>query len=109
MRSSPLPSPSNLKLLEGPLPASAVHGQVIYVPIYSSIYSHTSNRMIDLTATLSIHNTDARRDIFIRSANYFDTDGKLLVERARPSRRGHRSLITPRPTDASVPSKTGCA
>lgn len=73
--------------VDGPLPADAVHGQVIYVPIYSSIYSHTSKRMIDLTATLSIHNTDATKPIFVRSARYFDTSGKLLEERApRPIR-----------------------
>jgi hypothetical protein len=68
--------------VDGPLPADAVHGQVIYVPIYSSIYSHTSKRMIDLTATLSIHNTDASKPVFVRSARYFDTSGKLLEERA---------------------------
>jgi hypothetical protein len=74
--------PSRVEFFEGALPASAVHGQIVYVPIYSSIYSHSSKRMIELTATLSIHNTDAKRDIFIRSAKYFDTSGKLLEERA---------------------------
>jgi len=78
----PVPAPpANVEQVEGPLPAEAVHGQVIYVPIYSSIYSQTSKRMIDLTATLSIHNTDETKHLFVRSAKYFDTSGKLLEQR----------------------------
>lgn len=81
--SGPTPSPpAHFDVIDGPLPSTAVHGQIVYVPIYSSIYSHSSKRMIELTATLSVHNTDAKRDIFVRGAKYFDTSGRLLEERA---------------------------
>ena len=70
-----------LDFVEGALPATATHGQVVYVPIYSSIYSQNSKRWVELTATLSLRNTDAKREIFIRTAKYFDTKGKLLEER----------------------------
>ncbi|MGH2414466.1 MAG: DUF3124 domain-containing protein, partial [Microcystaceae cyanobacterium] len=35
-----------------------VMGQTIYVPIYSHIYFENSQKTFDLTATLSIRNTD---------------------------------------------------
>lgn len=74
--------PASLEHVDPPLPATATHGEVVYVPIYSSIYSHNSERWIELTATLSFRNTDATREVFIRSAKYYDTDGKLLEDRA---------------------------
>ena len=55
-------------------------GQTIYVPIYSHIYIRDKGRVINLTATLSIRNTDAQSPIRITSARYYDTDGALLRE-----------------------------
>lgn len=55
-------------------------GQTIYVPIYSHIYARDKSRVINLTATLSIRNTDAKHPIRIRSARYYGTDGVLVRE-----------------------------
>jgi hypothetical protein len=53
-------------------------GQTIYVPIYSHIYTRDKNRVINLSATLSVRNTDAQNPIRINSARYYDTNGALL-------------------------------
>lgn len=55
-----------------------VVGQTIYVPIYSHIYTRDKNRVINLSATLSLRNTDAQNPIRINSARYYDTNGALL-------------------------------
>ncbi|HPQ68822.1 MAG TPA: DUF3124 domain-containing protein [bacterium] len=52
-------------------------GQTLYVPVYSHIY-HRDDMVIDLTATLSIRNTDINRSIIIQSVKYYDTAGKLV-------------------------------
>ncbi|MFC1524693.1 DUF3124 domain-containing protein [Thermodesulfobacteriota bacterium] len=53
-------------------------GQSVYVPIYSHIYHGDRERPIDLAATLSIRNTDPKQEITLISADYFDSNGKLL-------------------------------
>lgn len=55
-------------------------GQTIYVPVYSHIYIRDKSRVINLTATLSIRNTDAQSPIRINSARYYDTNGALVRE-----------------------------
>lgn len=55
-------------------------GQTIYVPIYSHIYIRDKGRVINLTATLSIRNTDGQNPISITSARYYDTNGALVKE-----------------------------
>jgi Protein of unknown function (DUF3124) len=55
-------------------------GQTIYVPIYSHIYTRDKTRVINLSATLSIRNTDAQNQIRINSVRYYDTNGRLLKE-----------------------------
>ncbi|MEP7274045.1 MAG: DUF3124 domain-containing protein [Acidobacteriota bacterium] len=55
-------------------------GQTIYVPVYSHIYMRDKSRMINLTATLSIRNTDAQNAIRISAVRYYDTHGALLRE-----------------------------
>ena len=57
-----------------------VVGQTIYVPIYSHIYVRDKSRVINLTATLSIRNTDAKHPIRITSARYYGTDGAQVRE-----------------------------
>lgn len=57
----------------------AVMGQTLYVPIYSHIYHFNSqDRVMNLSATLSIRNTDLTNSIIITSVRYYDTDGKLI-------------------------------
>jgi hypothetical protein len=55
-----------------------IAGQTVYVPVYSHIYTVEQNRTIDLTATLSIRNTDQTHAMIVSSVNYYGTDGKLV-------------------------------
>lgn len=52
-------------------------GEIIYVPIYSSIY-HQSGQTFDLTATLSVHNVDMNHNIQLVRVNYYNTAGQLI-------------------------------
>ncbi len=54
-------------------------GQTVYVAVYSHIYSGDREHPFDLTATLSIRNTDAKHSISLVSVDYYDTDGKMLL------------------------------
>lgn len=59
--------------------ANLVMGQTVYVPVYSHIYHYNSqNQMLNLSATLSIRNTDLTNPIIITSVRYYDTDGQLI-------------------------------
>lgn len=58
--------------------AKIVEGQTIYVPIYSHIYMVEAGRRMDLTATLSVRNTDLSQPIIVTAVNYHDTNGKLI-------------------------------
>lgn len=58
-----------------------VMGQTVYVPIYSHIYHYNSqDNVMNLSATLSIRNTDLTNSIIITSVRYYDTDGKLIKQ-----------------------------
>lgn len=56
----------------------AVMGEIIYVPVYSHIYFRNESGTINLTATLSIRNTEFISPIIITSVSYYDSDGKLV-------------------------------
>jgi hypothetical protein len=58
--------------------AVASPGELIYVPIYSSIFFDDGKRTLELAATLSIHNIDPDRPITVTRADYYNTDGKLI-------------------------------
>jgi hypothetical protein len=51
--------------------------ETVYVPVYSHIY-YDHGRPYPLETTLSIRNTDLKSPIFIRSVEYFDTQGKRV-------------------------------
>jgi Protein of unknown function (DUF3124) len=53
-------------------------GQTLYVPIYSHIYAEDRKSMLNLTATLSIRNTDLQQTLVINSVRYYDSDGKQV-------------------------------
>ena len=53
-------------------------GQTVYVSIYSHVYSGDREHPYYLSAILSIRNTDLNRPIKVLSADYYDSDGKLL-------------------------------
>jgi hypothetical protein len=58
---------------------SFVAGRTVYVPAYSHIY-HRNDMEFDLTATLSIRNTDFNNSIIVKSARYYDTEGNVVRE-----------------------------
>ena len=63
--------------------AAAPPGELIYVPIYSSIFYDDGRRTLELAATLSIHNVDPKESITFTRADYYNTDGKLIKKYLR--------------------------
>lgn len=55
-----------------------IHGQVLYLPIYSTIPYSQGKEFTDLSAFLVIHNTDFNNPIKITKVQYIDNDGKLV-------------------------------
>jgi hypothetical protein len=55
-----------------------LNGQLIYVPIYSSIYSQYKGRLLHMTAILSLRNISPKSEIIIKKIDYYDTNGKLI-------------------------------
>lgn len=49
-----------------------------YLSVYSQIYSITERKRHDLTATISMRNTNRVDTVFIEKAEYFDTEGKSI-------------------------------
>ncbi|HUL11262.1 MAG TPA: DUF3124 domain-containing protein [Methylococcaceae bacterium] len=54
------------------------HGQVLYVPVYSEVPYGDKGFNINLTATLSIRNTDGKNPISIERVDYFSSTGVLV-------------------------------
>src|SRR5262249_43671459 len=72
--------------LAGELPP-ATQGQTVYVPVYSEVlYGNADSagkpERWQLSATLSIRNTDPGSPLTVRSIRYYDTDGKLIRDYA---------------------------
>lgn len=55
-------------------------GQTVYVSVYSHIYGGPKSRPMDLTATVSLRNTDSASPITILSVKYYDSEGKLIKD-----------------------------
>jgi len=53
-------------------------GQLVYVPIYSSIYNQYAENILHMTAILSIRNISPKGEIIIKKIDYYDTNGKLI-------------------------------
>ncbi|WP_300458288.1 DUF3124 domain-containing protein [Desulfobacula sp.] len=53
-------------------------GQSVYVPVYSHIYHGNKEKPFNLTATLSIRNTNLEKDISLQSIDYFNSNGDLI-------------------------------
>jgi len=70
-----------------PLPAGPDrtyrHRELVYVPVYSSIYWGFDGKLSELAATLSIRNVSPAHAIVIRSVAYYDSDGRKLREYLR--------------------------
>lgn len=65
------------KMIDFAMPDSLIVGRT-YLSVYSEIYSQTEHRTSNLTATVSLRNTSVNDSIFILSAEYFDTEGKII-------------------------------
>lgn len=75
--SSP-PEPPPLKVVTLDAKTKPTVGQTVYVPIYSYIYMWDRNRRMDLTATLSVRNTDRQHPIILISVDYYNVSGQLV-------------------------------
>lgn len=61
----------------------------VYVPVYSHIYTQDGSREFNLTATLSIRNTDRAAALVVTAVRYYDSAGQLVREYvAAPLRLG---------------------
>jgi hypothetical protein len=58
-------------------------GEMIYIPIYSSIFHYKDLKTYDLSATLSIHNVDLDKTITVVKVDYYNTDGELIQSFAK--------------------------
>lgn len=56
-------------------PETLLERQVVYVPIYSSIYWGHEAQLTDLTAVMSIRNVDEAHSLIVTSVEYYDSDG----------------------------------
>ena len=65
------------RTINSPLGDSLINGST-YLSIYSHIYSQSESTTHDLTATVSMRNTNQSDTIFIDNARYFDTKGTLI-------------------------------
>lgn len=59
------------------MPTDLTYFDSTYVPIYSDIYTQTTNIQINLTATLSLRNTSFKHSIFISEVDYYNSAGEL--------------------------------
>ena len=55
-------------------------GQLLYVPVYSEIYSIGHHRTERLSSTLSIRNVNPNAEFYITRLEYYDTEGNVLKE-----------------------------
>ena len=58
--------------------AATVQGEVVYVPVYSSIFYEDGKQVLKLDTTLAIHNINSDRQITITRADYYNAEGKLM-------------------------------
>ena len=59
---------------------SLAFGQLLYVPVYSEIYSIGHHRTERLSSTLSIRNVNPNAEFYITRLEYYDTEGNVLKE-----------------------------
>lgn len=78
-------------LASGPAAAAEARSQTIYLPVYSHIWhgdvkGDGSPERLLVSTLVSIRNTDPHAPITLRSADYYDTDGKLIRRYAEQPR-----------------------
>lgn len=52
--------------------------ETIYVPVYAHIYYEDHTRLLELTETVSVRNTDLDNPIILTSVRHYSTDGVLI-------------------------------
>ena len=72
----PIESPGQ-RVFQAVEPRAFTAREVVYVPIYSHVL-YESGRVLNVTATLSIRNTDRSRPLVVMDVDYHGSDGKLL-------------------------------
>ncbi len=75
-------------------------GGAVYVPAYSHAYSQGGKPFL-LEVTLNVRNTDAKSNVTLTRADYYDTKGKLLRRYITKPRQ-----LTPLQSDSFVVEKT---
>lgn len=61
-------------------------GQVLYVPIYSELPYGDRQNTLNLSATLSVRNTDRKTAVRLKRVDYYSVTGKLLRSYAEEPR-----------------------
>lgn len=59
-------------------PADSLQTGSSYLAVYSAIYSVTEHRIINLTVTVSLRNISSTDTIYIKKADYYNTEGDLI-------------------------------
>lgn len=57
---------------------TGLQSRMYYVPVYSHIYSQSGNRVLNLTATVSIRNTSFKNSFYISRADYYGSQGQVI-------------------------------
>ncbi len=65
-------------LTEAQLDAPRTHRASVYVPAYASIRVAHGRSVVQLAATLSIHNTSRDRPLILERIDYHNTEGQLV-------------------------------
>jgi hypothetical protein len=58
--------------------AALADKHMVYVPVYSHIYTEDGTSTINLNATLSVRNTSFTDSLYVTDVAYYDSQGKLL-------------------------------
>lgn len=58
--------------------ADSLLSGMTYLSVYSQIYSQTEHKTHDLTATVSLRNTNPSDTVYVTKAEYFNTEGHLV-------------------------------
>jgi hypothetical protein len=61
-------------------PGDLVVRGAVYVPVYSSIHWGGLDTVTELSATISIRNTDVQQELVLASVTYYDSLGKAIHE-----------------------------
>jgi len=58
--------------------SSIIKGEIVYVPVYSSVYFKDSTSLYNLTATLNIRNIDRTGELFLQEIDYYNSKGEMV-------------------------------